>query len=999
MKRNLFFTAVIALMAVSCSQDQIVGLQEDTPIEFRIILDKQSKATSYTASNLASFNVTAWKTGESHTNSAHINQVDYDRGTDGSYTSASKYYWPASGGLTFYAYAPKASSTNGITRSSEVAYNVTPLDNTDNQVDFLFAKNSGTKDVNGSGMALNFRHAMSQIRVKVKNSNSALKFNVTGWKIAGVDGTATFTFDDVVENTSTVAANSLNTISAAMWSGNSDSYTASYSKTVTSKSVTSTNSSWGELDGSAILIPQTAPMATGYTGTDPTSNPLSGAYLAIEYQALNTDNNAELVASGTWGCWPVQFEWAPGFRYNYIIDLAEFGYKEQGTGELDPVMDDAEVKFVTVTIDSWQPEDDNDAEVNLPLAVYTPPASLRFSTVNAAQTNTLSLNKGTDVTGTSLLEYSLDEGSTWTTLAYGTPVQFGNGTDLLVRGNNFFSNEWDWASRKRTFAFGSDDVQVACEGDLVRALIDPTATDAPTLTKEYQFAYLFEDCKCLVSAPKIEAAALSENSCYYMFKGCTGLTSAPELPSTTLGRRCYRYMFSGCTALAAAPELPATTLADECYASMFRGCTGLTSAPELPATTLISGCYSSMFSGCTLLTSAPDLPATTLPYGCYNGMFTNCDLASAPQMTVNSVGVNSCQNMFLNNKHMTSAQNVSLNATTASSNCYLGMFKNCEALNAVVALPATTLGSYCYKEMYMGCKAITAAPALNAQTMAEGCYFGMFRGCTNLTAAPALPSTSLAESCYEEMFYNCSNLSSIPVLNATVMQPYCYKHMFYICPLVTTPVALPSTTLAEDCYMGMFCGTGLTSVPELPATTLALGCYAEMFGGCTGLVTVPTDLLPALTLPDAQTDDHYGCYEGMFGGCTNLTSAPNLPATTLGGKCYYWMFYGCTSLTTAPDLLAAHLKWNCYGSMFENCSSLNYVKAIFVDHVQGYDVYSQPWVNTLFWLKGVSTTGTFVKHPNNPSPRTQAGLGEMQECDYGYESFIPKDWTIQTATN
>ena len=199
--------------------------------------------------------------------------------------------------------------------------------------------------------------------------------------------------------------------------------------------------------------------------------------------------------------------------------------------------------------------------------------------------------------------------------------------------------------------------------------------------------------------------------------------------------------------------------------------------------------------------------------------------------------------------------------------------------------------------------------------------------------------------------------------------------------------------------MGMFNSTGLTSVPELPATTLAVGCYADMFGGCKGLTTVPANLLPALTLPDAPTEDYYGCYEGMFGGCTNLTSAPDLPATTLGGKCYYYMFANCTSLTTAPDLLAAHLKWNCYGSMFEGCTHLNYVKAIFVDHVQGYDYYDQPCVNTLFWLKGVSATGTFIKHPSNPSPRTQAGNWEIQECDYSYESFIPNGWTIQTATN
>lgn len=47
--------------------------------------------------------------------------------------------------------------------------------------------------------------------------------------------------------------------------------------------------------------------------------------------------------------------------------------------------------------------------------------------------------------------------------------------------------------------------------------------------------------------------------------------------------------------------LPATTLAQNCYGGMFYGCTSLTSAPELPATTLAQNCYSNMLSACSSL--------------------------------------------------------------------------------------------------------------------------------------------------------------------------------------------------------------------------------------------------------------------------------------------------------------------------------------------------------------------------------------------------------------
>lgn len=407
MRNRSILIVTALLMAVSCSNDEIMRLQQDNPIEFRTVMNRQTKAVSYSASTLQTFNVTAWKSGADRAaGTPHIDCVDYARTDDGTYKSAIKYYWPASGGLVFYAYAPGVAANNGLVRNSELSYTVTPLDDTDSQIDLVFSKNSGTKSGNGStGVTLNFRHAMSQIRIKVKNNSQTTRFNVTGWKIAGVDGSATFTFDDAVENTNTEAANSQNTINASMWSGNADSYAASYSKTITSRSVTGSNASWGELDGSAILIPQTAPQATAYS-----NQVMNGAYIAIRYEAVSSDNNDVLVDT-TWGCWPVQFEWAPGFRYNYVIDLSEFGYKEEGTGELDPIMDNAEVKFVTVTVDSWQPEDGDD--VNLPLAVAYP-SYLRFRAPDGPQALGM-VNMMGDATETNI-EYSLDEGATWTAL-------------------------------------------------------------------------------------------------------------------------------------------------------------------------------------------------------------------------------------------------------------------------------------------------------------------------------------------------------------------------------------------------------------------------------------------------------------------------------------------------------------------------------------------------------------------------------------------------------
>ena len=61
-------------MAASCSQDRLVGLGQDTPIQFRAVMDRQTKATAL-STGMTDFNVTAWKGGDDHASvQPHIDQ-------------------------------------------------------------------------------------------------------------------------------------------------------------------------------------------------------------------------------------------------------------------------------------------------------------------------------------------------------------------------------------------------------------------------------------------------------------------------------------------------------------------------------------------------------------------------------------------------------------------------------------------------------------------------------------------------------------------------------------------------------------------------------------------------------------------------------------------------------------------------------------------------------------------------------------------------------------
>jgi len=488
--------------------------------------------------------------------------------------------------------------------------------------------------------------------------------------------------------------------------------------------------------------------------------------------------------------------------------------------------------------------------------------------------------KTSDASFVRTIEYSKDNGNTWTELVSttaGAAISVSAGDKVLIRGNNAAysdgTNYCSFGGTSRYYVYGN-----------ITSLLMPGFRN---YLQGYVFYYLFKGNNYLNSHPNKKILLPSKSLalyCYaYMFQGCTSMTAAPALPATMLANYCYQYMFQNCSSLTAAPALPAATLTNYCYAYMFQGCTSMTAAPVLPATTLANYCYCQMFQGCSSLTAAPVLPATTL-----------------------------------------------------ANYCYAYMFQGCSSLTAAPALPAETLMSYCYNHMFQNCISLTAAPALPATTLAISCYSNMFQGCSSLTAAPALPATTLASSCYSNMFQNCISLTAAPALPATTLMNNCYGYMFYGCTSLTAAPALPATTLAGTCYGNMFQNcTSLTAAPNLPATTLYPYSYYGMFQGCTSLTTAPTI---------SATKLNQNCCSNMFYGCTSLTTAPALPATTLAYSCYSQMFYGCTSLTTAPVLPATDLTsgGNCYGYMFYGCTSLNYIKALFTTTPTGS--YTQSWV-------------------------------------------------------
>lgn len=181
--------------------------------------------------------------------------------------------------------------------------------------------------------------------------------------------------------------------------------------------------------------------------------------------------------------------------------------------------------------------------------------------------------------GIGTFEYSVNNGE-WKTVVSEEKVPFGGDLgDLRLRGvsgsgtaidNTHYSNVsfYDYV-----ISAGSYDLQlsVECMGD-IRTLID-WKDYKEVDTQNASFAYLFNGCGPLISAPELPATELAP-SCYYNMFAYSGLTDAPELPATILTPNCYENMFQDCYILTTA-VIWGESFAKDCYKNMFSNCNRL----------------------------------------------------------------------------------------------------------------------------------------------------------------------------------------------------------------------------------------------------------------------------------------------------------------------------------------------------------------------------------------------------------------------------------------
>ena len=229
-----------------------------------------------------------------------------------------------------------------------------------NQMDLLYAV-AFDKSRADQTVTLNFRHALSQVEFRAKNTNEKLHVIISGVTVGQVPSTGTFTYpteesNDQFVDHDQVKTNGAETGTWALKDTKTD-YSVAISDLPIVKNANNTpvdltiskdiNDNTRDFKKSMLLLPTSS--ITGGNGTTAWTpaageTEYDGSYLAVNCQIYNIEGaefnpGSDVILHNGWAYIPVSFNWEPGKKYIYTFVFGDGngGYNENGDPVLAPV--------------------------------------------------------------------------------------------------------------------------------------------------------------------------------------------------------------------------------------------------------------------------------------------------------------------------------------------------------------------------------------------------------------------------------------------------------------------------------------------------------------------------------------------------------------------------------------------------------------------------------------------------------------------------------------
>ena len=381
MRTKYLVAALSAVALTACTNDEVMEVNRGRGITFQVATEASTRATATTTGTIDEFTVWGFTT-ENGENKTLMDALAVTKtGETWGYTGT--IYWPANP-VDFYSVSPTPESgkvsegTVSIANDAQTISDFTANTDQSKQVDLLYAVNKGEKkaDHTASAVSINFRHALSQIVFKAKNTNDNLKVTIRGVKVGNIKKTGDFTYPS--SSTTTHNTDEKGTITASTqgtWANVETEETFAAGITpqildgVVSEAVDLTTKTGAAYSGALFMIPQ-ALTAWDPETTGALSSTNKGVYFLVDCQMQSGEDDVTV--------WPTaemdtdkdgyaevaipasNLTWDQGKKYVYTFVFGEGGGYEPGTDpDPDPTL--YGINF-TVTVDEFINGFDPDAD-------------------------------------------------------------------------------------------------------------------------------------------------------------------------------------------------------------------------------------------------------------------------------------------------------------------------------------------------------------------------------------------------------------------------------------------------------------------------------------------------------------------------------------------------------------------------------------------------------------------------------------------------------------
>ncbi len=375
MKKSILFAALAAAVAMpSCSSDEAQAVNEGAGIKFSVSAGKQSRAIAVDNNSINKFHV--WAVAANNPGAFFMNTDVTKDG--GNWTYSPTKFWPQANIVNFFAISAGTSAGCNLTditgavsfsesegkKVGMVLNNYTVVDKAN--LDVLYAACYGASKKTGT-VALNFRHALSQLAFAAKCTNSDLTIRVKSIRVENIANKGTLAGPKATTQNQLLAGNTTTETGDnwGKWSGQTGSatYTAPFNAdfNVPLNSTATEYSKNGDKYDGLLVLPQTI------TAWDMQSfgSSLKGSRFLIECQILSGTEQTQI--------WPSTGEyaevaipvpahtWQQGMRYLYtFVFNTGAGYTPgpgpdpedpENPGGPEPVLKDIKI---SVTVDEFQ---------------------------------------------------------------------------------------------------------------------------------------------------------------------------------------------------------------------------------------------------------------------------------------------------------------------------------------------------------------------------------------------------------------------------------------------------------------------------------------------------------------------------------------------------------------------------------------------------------------------------------------------------------------------